>query len=172
MKLLEEILNDYPRVWEFYRHDTGEKGRAPKFAQRYPLPLGTISMILDFHTWTHRTAYLVASELGVTLPNDVRKTEVGPCPVVMFRIDWLNKNWSNVERKKKSLAKTLGDDVVHWHTRIRVKVNDADTYAYESTMLCTQCSHKSVMRWNERYVCVNPACRNPLTGEVRTWPVT
>lgn len=172
MKLLEEILNDYPRVWEFYRHDNVDKARAPKFAQRYPLPLGTISMIFDFHNWTHRTAYLVAQELGVTLPNDVRKTEVGPCPVVMFRIDWLNKNWSNIESRKKSLAKTLRDDVIQWHTRIRVKVNDGDTYTYESEMLCAQCSHKSVMRWNDRYVCVNPACRDIMTGEVLSWQVT
>lgn len=172
MKLLEEILNDYPRVWEFYRHDTGEKARTPKFAQRYPLPLGTISMILDFHKWTHATAILVSQEIGVTLPNDVRKTEVGPCPVVMFRLDWMNKNWSSVERKRKSLAKTLSDDVVHWHTRIRVKVNDGDTYSYDPSVFCQNCNHRSAVRWNDRYICVNPACRHPLTGEVLSWQIS
>lgn len=169
MKLLDEILNDYPRVWEFYKQDTGEKARTIKFSQRYPLPLGTISMILDFHKWTHASAQLVSEEIGVTLPNDVRKTEIGPCPVVMFRINWLSNNWFDLERKRKSLAKTLSDDVMNWHTRIRFKVNDGDTYAYESSVVCTRCSHKSVMRWNDRFICVNPACRNPMTGEVWSW---
>jgi hypothetical protein len=172
MKLLDELLSDYPRVWEFYKHDTGEKSRTPKFAQRYPLPLGTISMILDFHNWTHKTAHLVSDELGVTLPNHVRKTEVGPCPVVMFRIQWLNNTWSHLEQKRKSLSKTLGDEVVHWHTRIRVKVNDGDTYTYESEMICHNCSNRSVMRINERYICVNTICRNPMTGEVLSWQRT
>lgn len=105
----------------------------------------------------------------VRLP--VRKTEVGPCPVVMFRLDWMNKNWSVIERKRKSLAKTLGDDVVHWHTRIRVKVNDGDTYSYDPTIFCQNCNHRSAVRWNDRYICVNPACRNPLTGEVLSWQI-
>ena len=106
MKLLEEILSDYPRVWEYYKHDSGDKGRAPKFSQRYPLPLGTLSMILDFHKWTHRTTYLVAGELQQALPVPVRKTEVGPCPLVMSRIRWLDYSWEDVVRKRKSLSKT------------------------------------------------------------------
>lgn len=169
MKLLDEILSDYPRVWEYYKHDTGEKGRAPKFSQRYPLPLGTLSMILDFHKWTHKTTYFVASEIQQALPVPVRRTEVGPCPLVMSRIEWLNIVWEDITRKRKSLSKTLGDEIVHWHTRIRVKVNDGDTYTYESAMTCAQCAHKSVMRINDVFVCVNTACKNPLTGKLRTW---
>ena len=88
MKLLEEILSDYPRVWEYYKHGNVEVTRGPKFSQRYPLPLGTLSMIIDFHKWTHRTTYLVASEIQQALPVAVRKTEVGPCPLVMSRIQW------------------------------------------------------------------------------------
>lgn len=169
MKLLEEILSDYPRVWEYYKHDTGEKNRGPKFSQRYPLPLGTLSMIIDFHKWTHKTAYLVAGELQQALPVTVRRTEVGPCPLVMSRIRWLDYSWEEIVRKRKSLSKTLGDEIVHWHTRIRIKVNDGDTYTYESEMLCGQCAHKSVMRINDRFVCVNTGCKNPMTGEFRTW---
>jgi hypothetical protein len=169
MKLLEEILSDYPRVWEYYKHDTVERGRAPKFSQRYPLPLGTLSMILDFHKWTHRTAYLVAGELQQPLPVAARKTEVGPCPLVMSRIRWLDNSWDDIVRKRKSLSKTLGDEIVHWHTRIRVKVNDGDTYTYEADLICDNCAHKSVMRINDKFVCVNTQCRDALTGEFRTW---
>lgn len=169
MKLLEEILSDYPRVWEYYKHGNVEVTRGPKFSQRYPLPLGTLSMIIDFHKWTHRTTYFVASEIQQALPVAVRKTEVGPCPLVMSRIQWLSAVWEDIVRKRKSLSKTLGDEVIDWHTRIRVKVNDGDTYAYEPTMTCDSCAHKSVMRINERFVCVNTGCKNPLTGEFRTW---
>lgn len=169
MKLLEEILSDYPRIWNFYKHDLGEHSRGMKYAQRYPMPMGTLSLIIDFHKWTHRTSSLVSQEIGQPIPNDIRKTEVGPCPVVMYRIQWLNDAWSDMERKRKSLARTLGDEVLHWHTRIRVKVNDGDTYAYESTMKCDRCDHRSVVRINDTFVCVNIGCRNPMTGEWRQW---
>jgi hypothetical protein len=169
MKLLEEILSDYPRVWEYYKHDAGEKNRGPKFSQRYPLPLATLSMILDFHKWTHKTTYLVAGELQQALPVPVRRTDVGPCPLVMSRIRWLDYSWEEIVRKRKSLSKTLGDEIVHWHTRIRIKVNDGDTYTYESEMACESCAHRSVMRINDKFVCVNTGCKNPLTGEFRTW---
>ena len=170
MKLLDEILSDYPRIWEYYKHETGERGRAPKYAQRYPVPLGTLSMVLDFHKWTHATAHLVAESVGLELPNHVRRTEVGPDPVVMFRINWLSISWHAVEQRK-SLAKTLGDEIGQWHTRIRVKVNDADLYSYESTTLCQGCNHRSVVRMNDKFLCVNTACKNPLTGEWLTWQV-
>jgi hypothetical protein len=164
MKMLEEILNDYPRIWEFYKNDNSEKTRAPKFAQRYPLPMATLSMIIDFEKWTHKTTLLVSSEIGIQLPNHVRKTEVGPNPVVMYRLHWLNQQWSVVENRKKSLAKTLSDDIIEWHTRIRVKVNDGNTYAYDPVLICNRCFHRSIVRFNDGYLCVNPACKNPLTG--------
>lgn len=169
MKLLEEILSDYPRIWNYYKHDTGEKSRGPKYAQRYPVPMGTLSLIIDFHKWTHKTAHLVSESTGLELPNHVRRTEVGPSPVVMFRLQWLNNNWGNVESKRKTLAKTLGDEIIHWHTRIRVKVNDGDIYTYQSETICEFCLHRSVVRMNDKFVCVNVACRNPITGEWRTW---
>lgn len=172
MRLLDEILSDYPRVWEFYKHDSTEKGRAPKFSQRYPLPLGTISMMMDFHKWTHKTTYLVAGELQQALPVPVRRTDVGPCPLVMSRVRWLSYSWEELVRKRKSLSQTLGDEVVHWHTRIRVKVNDGDVYTYESEMVCDDCSHRSVMCVNDKFVCVNTGCKNPLTGQFRTWQKT
>lgn len=171
MKLLEEILSDYPRIWEFYKHNAGERERSPKYAQRYPLPMGTLSMIVDFHKWTHATAHLVANTTGIELPNHVRKVGVGPDPVVMFRIQWLDINWRLIESKRKTLAKTLGDEVQQWHTRIRVKVNDADIYAYQSDTFCAGCNHRSVVRTNDYFICVNVACRNPLTGEFRTWQI-
>jgi hypothetical protein len=171
MKLLDEILSDYPRVWEFYKHNSGERERSPKHAQRYPLPMATLSMIVDFHKWTHKTAVLVSETVGVELPNHVRKIGVGPDPVVMFRINWLSNTWNAVEQRQKSLAKTLGNEIIHWHTVIRVKVNDADVYSYETTTICNSCLHRSVVRMNESLICVNSACRNPLTGEWRTWQV-
>lgn len=164
MKMLEEILSDYPRIWEFYRNDSGDKTRTPKFAQRYPLPLATISMVIDFHTWTHATAKLVSSEIGIDLSNHVRKTAVGPDPVVMYRLHWLNQQWVVLENRKKSLAKTLTDDIIGWHTKIRGKVNDGDTYAYDPVLVCNRCFHRSIVRYNEGFLCVNPACKDPLTG--------
>ena len=169
MKLLEEMLSDYPRVWEFYRHDLNEKSRGPKFSQRYPLPIGTLSMIIDFHKWTHKTTNLVSEEIGQSLELQVRKTGIGPCPTVMYRLWWLNEQWKNVERQRKSLAKTLGNEILHWHTRIRVKVNDGDFYSYDSAVVCRQCAHASVVRMNDSFICVNIACRDPLTGAWRQW---
>jgi hypothetical protein len=171
MKLLEEILSDYPRIWEFYKQDISERERTPKHAQRYPLPLGTLSMIIDFHKWTHATTRLVSSEIGIEVPNHIRKVGVGPDPVVMFRIHWIDANWNAIETRRKSLAKTLGGEVEQWHTRIRVKVNDADIYAYQSDTFCQSCFHRSVVRMNNTYICVNVACRNPLTGEFLTWQI-
>lgn len=171
MKLLEEILSDYPRIWEFYKQDDGERGRGPKYAQRYPMPMGTLSMIVDFHKWVHTTARLVAETVAIELPNTVRKVGVGPDPVVMFRINWLDTNWSLIQSRQKSLAKTLGDEVGHWHTKIRVRVNDADLYAYQPETSCQSCLHRSVVRMNDKLICVNVACRNPLTGEFLTWQI-
>lgn len=168
-RLLEEMLSDYPRVWEFYKQNHQEQSRGPKFAQRYPLPLGTISMMIDFHKWTHNTTYLVAGTLQQELPTGGRRTEVGPNPLVMTRLKWIAHNWDNLHRKNKSLAKTLGDEVLDWHTRIRVKVNDGDFYSYDSTVICDSCSNASVMAINDTFICVNVACKNPLTGEWRKW---
>jgi hypothetical protein len=171
MKLLDEILSDYPRIWNFYRQDIGEKQRQPKYAQRYPLPLGTLSMILDFHKWVNESSLSLADKTGIELSNNIRKTAVGPDPVVMYRIQWLSNNWSSIENKQKHLAKILGNEIIHWHTRIRVKVNDGDIYEYQSTILCEQCTHKSVVRINDIFLCVNVECRNPLTGKWRTWQI-
>lgn len=171
MKLLDEIISDYPRVWEYYKHATSEKSRAPKFSQRYPLPVGTLSMMLDFHKWTHKTSRLVADTTQLELPNDIRKTEVGPCPLVLYRLNWLNSNWSHIQRKQKPLSETLSGEITLWHTRIKIKVNDGDTYTYESSMVCKRCTHRSVMRINDIYICVNSACRNPITNEVLSWEI-
>lgn len=169
MKLLTEIISDYPRVWEYYKQDTYEKSRGPKFSQRYPLPIATLSMVLDFHKWTHSTVRLVSEQTGLVLENTVRKTAVGPCPAVMYRLSWLNRHWSTLRRKQKRLAVTLGDEILEWHTRIRVKVNDGDNYAYDSTVICQFCEHASVVRMNDMFICVNAECRNPMTGEWRKW---
>jgi len=169
VRLLDEILSDYPRIWEFYKQDEGDKGRAPKYAQRYPLPIGTLSMIIDFHGWVHFSSKLISDSAKIELSNHVRKTEVGPCPVVMYRVKWIGNNWHTLKQRNKSLSKTLGDEVIDWHTRIRVKVNDGDTYTYQTDMLCNNCSHRSVVRINDTFICVNTACKNPLTGRWLTW---
>ena len=169
MKLLDEILSDYPRIWNFYKQDSGDKQRQPKYAQRYPLPLGTLSLILDFHKWVHESSLSLADKTGIELSNHVRKTEVGPDPVVMYRVQWLSNNWNLIEVKQKHLAKTLSGEILAWHTRIRVKVNDGDIYEYQAHTLCAQCKHRSVVRINNTFLCVNIECRNPLTGKWRTW---
>ena len=171
MRLLDEILSDYPRVWNYYKHDTGDKARTPKFAQRYPLPLATLSMMLDFHKWTHKTAYLYAGALQQDLPTPPQRTETGPSPIVMVRLRWMSNNWNELNRKNKSLCKTLGDEVLYWHTRIRVKVNDGDLYSYDPIMKCTSCGNSTVVQMNDMAVCVNVACRNPMTGEWRSWQI-
>lgn len=171
MKLLDEILSDYPRIWNFYKQDSGDKQRQPKYAQRYPLPLGTLSMVLDFHKWVHETSLIVANRTGIELSNHIKKTAVGPDPVVMYRVQWLSNNWNLLESKRKHLAKDLGNEIVQWHTRIRVKVNDGDIYEYQSTIICDCCLHRSVVRMNDILICVNVQCRNPLTGAWRTWPI-
>lgn len=172
MRLLDEVLSDYPRVWNYYKHDTGDKARTPKFAQRYPLPLATLSMMLDFHKWTHKSAYLCAGALQQALPVSPPRTETGPCPIVMVRLRWMSHNWNELTRKNKSLSKTLGDETLHWHTRIRVKVNDGDHYSYDPAIKCTSCGNSTVVQMNDLGVCVNVACRNPMTGEWRSWQIT
>jgi hypothetical protein len=171
VRLLDEILSDYPRIWEFYKQDQGDKGRAPKYAQRYPVPMGTLSMVIDFHEWVHFSAKLISKSTKIELSNTVRKTEVGPCPVVMYRVKWISSNWHTLKQRNKSLSQTLNEEVVGWHTRIRVKVNDGDIYAYQSEMLCPTCDHRSVVRMNDTYICVNVSCRNPITGRWLKWPV-
>jgi hypothetical protein len=171
VRLLDEILSDYPRIWEFYKQNDGDKGRAPKYAQRYPMPMGTLSMIIDFHEWTHYTAKLISKTIKTELPNNIRKIEVGPCPVIMFRVKWVGNNWHTLKQRHKSLAETLGDEVTNWHTRIRVKVNDGDTYTYQAETVCDNCSHRSVVRINDRFLCVNIGCRNPMSGEWLSWQV-
>lgn len=171
MKLLDEIISDYPRVWEYYKHNSTDRSRAPKFSQRYPLPIATLSMMLDFHKWTHKTSRLVADNVGIDLPNDIKRTEIGPCPLVVYRLHWLNTNWSHIQRKEKSLSETLGNEILLWHTRIRVKVNDGDTYTYEPTMICSSCTHKSIMRINDMFICFNTACRSAVSGEMFSWKI-
>ena len=167
--LLDEILSDYPRIWNFYKQDEGDKARAPKYAQRYPLPIGTLSMIIEFHKWVNESATSVSKVTGIELLNHIKKIGVGPNPVVMYRIQWLSTNWHVITSKQKHISKSLSNEITNWHTRIRVKVNDGDTYAYQSTMVCNACSHRSVMRINDTFLCVNVECRNPLTGKWRTW---
>jgi hypothetical protein len=169
VRLLEEILSDYPRIWEFYKQNDGEKARAPKYAQRYPVPIGTLSLIIDFHDWVHQSSKLISDSAKIELSNHVKKTEVGPCPVVMFRVKWISNHWHILKQRNKSLSETLGDEVTNWHTRIRVRVNDGDTYTYQTEMLCIQCVHRSVVRINDTFLCVNTACRNVMTGEWLKW---
>jgi hypothetical protein len=168
VRLLDEILSDYPRVWEFYKHDTSDKSRTQKYANRYPVPMGTLSLIIDFHGWVHQTTVIISSEAQLPLPKPVKKTEVGPCPSVMSKVQWMGNNWHIIKQRKKSLSQTLGGEIVDWHTKIRVKVNDGDIYSYQSAVVCGRCAYKSVVRINDKFICVNVQCRNPMTGEWRT----
>lgn len=170
-KYLEELLGDYPRIWHFYKTDYGEKARAAKYSQRYPLPMGTLSMVLDFHKWVSKTAKLIAEETGLPLPKNARPSEAGPDPLVIIRLHWLRNAWSSIEAKR-SLAKTIGEEIVGWHTRIRVKVNDGDIYSYTASVICSRCQNRTVMRMNDKNICVNSNCRDPFTGEWFSWQIT
>lgn len=169
VKLLSEILSDYPRIWNFYKQDNGEKTRTPKFAQRYPLPIGTLSMIMDFHKWVHESCKLTVDVTGIQLSQQIRKLPIGPDPVIMYRLNWLGENWNIIQHRDKIFARNLGNEILGWHTKIRVKVNDGDIYSYQTEMRCHQCSHRSVVRMNDEFICVNVACKNPISGEWLKW---
>lgn len=171
VKLLDEILSDYPRVWQFYKRNDGERVRTSRHAQRYPLPIATISMVLEFHSWTHETTQLVSDVVGLVMPAPVRKTETGPCPSVMSKIKWLNNSWSDLESQQKHLAGDLHHEILGWHTRIRAKVNDADVYAYDPGKVCDVCGHASIVRMGNKLICIANDCRNKMTGEYRSWEI-
>lgn len=167
---LEELLGDYPKIWYFYKQDFGDKGRSEKYAQRYPLPINTLSLILDFHKWTHATARIVNEHTGLPIPRNARPSQAGPCPLVISRLHWLMNCWNTVEANK-SLAKTLGDEVVKWQTRIKSRVNDGDVYSYTAAVICQRCHSRTIMRVNDRYLCVNADCRDRFTGEWFSWEI-
>jgi hypothetical protein len=169
MKLLDEILSDYPRIWEYYKHETGERGRAPKYAQRYPVPMGTLSMVLDFHKWTHSNSKLVSEVIAIRLPCNVQPSASGPDPLVIARLVWLTKVWSNLEVVDKNLAKTLDGEVDHWSLKIRQRLQGAAPYKYLSGATCQYCATRSVVQYEDSLMCINAECRDPMTGEWRTW---
>jgi len=167
--LLKDIVSEYPRIWEFYKINDGERVKTMKHQQRYPLPIDTLSMVLDFHKWTHYTASLFSDVTGLELPNHIKKTAVGPDPVVIYKLTWIGDYWSNLENSNKHLAKTLTTEIINWQTQIKRRVNDGDIYVYLPTEVCQACFHHSVMRINDVFICVNTACRDLMTGEVRRW---
>lgn len=167
---LEELLGDYPKIWHFYKQNNGESGRSEKYAQRYPLPISTLSLIIDFHKWTHATCHLVNDYTGLPVPRNARPSEAGPCPLVIVRLHWLLNCWNTIEAHK-SLSKTLGGEVVQWQTRIRSRVNDGDDYSYTSTVICRRCESRTVMRVKDKYLCVNANCRDKFTGEWFSWEI-
>lgn len=167
---IEELLGDYPKIWHFYKQNTGEYGRSEKYAQRYPLPINTLSLIIDFHKWAHSTVRLVGEITGLEIPRNAKPSEAGPCPLVIVRLHWLKNTWTKVETNK-SLATTLGNEVIQWQTRIRSRVNDGDLYAYTASVICERCHSRTVMRVNDRYLCVNSNCRDKFTGEWFSWQI-
>jgi len=169
VNLLQHIVSEYPRIWEFYKTDTSQNERRTKHAQRYPLPMDTLSMIVDFHKWTFRTATLFGEATGLEVPTFAKRAEVGACPAVISRLNWMQVSWQVLENKNKSLAKTLTNDIIIWQTRINRKVNDGEIFTYLEKEVCDTCNNNSVMRYNDYLICVNTACRNPITGEVKRW---
>lgn len=169
--LLEELVGDYPRIWNFYKHSSDDNSRNQKYAQRYPIPMGTLSLIIDFHKWTHVTSRLVSRETGLPVPRNATPSEAGPCPLVILRLNWLSNAWTSLEAKQGNLDKTLAREVSDWHSRIRRRVDDGDTYTYTPAIYCSRCNSHAVMRVGERYVCVNGRCRDPFTGEWFSWQI-
>lgn len=167
---IDELLGDYPKIWHFYKQDYGDRGRSEKYAQRYPLPINTLSLIIDFHKWTHSTARLVSDYIGIPVPKNAKPSEAGPCPLVIVRLHWLKNSWGDVQNHK-SLARTLGGEVVQWQTKIRGRVNDGDLYSYTAAVICERCQSRTVMRVNDRYLCVNSNCRDKFTGEWFSWEI-
>lgn len=167
---LDQLLGDYPKIWHFYKQNLGDTSRSEKYSQRYPLPISTLSLIIDFHKWTHNTARLVSEYIGVEVPINAKPSEAGPCPLVIVRLHWLKNSWGQVQNFK-SLAKTLGGEVVQWQTKIGTRVNDGDLYSYTAAVICERCQSRTVMRVNDKYLCVNANCRDKFTGEWFSWEI-
>lgn len=168
---LKQLLGDYPRLWEFMDSKNNNNERSVRNARRYPLNISVVSTALEFHLWTHKTAILVASATGLPLPNRYSHSMAGPDPSVMERLNWLATIWDTLETREKSLCKTLSADIDKWSIKIRSRFEGADSYKYLAGAMCSSCKCRSVVQYHKSLMCINVDCRDPLTGEWRTWEV-
>jgi len=129
---IRELIGDYPRLWEFMDAKSPNAERSSKYARRYPLSVSVLSTALEFNKWTHQNSRLVSQVLVIPLPCNVQPSASGPDPLVIARLLWLTKVWSNLESIDKSLAKTLDGEVDHWSMKIRHRLQGALPYKYLS----------------------------------------
>ena len=167
---LDRLLGDYPKLWDFiHSNNEIDKSRSVKFSRRYPLSIEALSNILEFHLWVRSTSRLIEEVVDLPMPRNQKQSESGPCPSIIEKLNWLNLVWYKLEKIDKSLSKTLNSELVKWQQKISKRIGDTDAYSYQAQMVCDGCGSRSVMRYNGFYLCVNIQCKNPLTGEWRTW---
>ena len=166
---IRELLGDYPRLWEFMDAKSPNSERSSKYARRYPLSVSLLSTAFEFHKWTHSNSKLVSEVIAIRLPCNVQPSASGPDPLVIARLTWLTKVWSNLESVDKNLAKTLDGEVDHWSMKIRQRLQGANPYKYLSGATCQHCQTRSVVQYENSLMCINAECRDPMTGEWRTW---
>lgn len=170
---LQNILGDYPKLWDFIegsKSSTNE--RSMKYARRYPLSIDALSNIIIFHKWVNFTTSIVAEVTGLPIPRNARRADTGPCPAILERLHWLEVSWLALESKNKNLSKTLSSEIVEWQYKIARRVGQTDTYTYDTAVICANCQGRTVMRIDDKYLCVNIVCKNPMTGEWRTWQIS
>lgn len=168
---LGKLIGDYPKLWDFIDTNNDiDKSRSVKFSRRYPLSIDALSNILEFHLWVRKTSKLVSEVLFLPLPKNQKHSDSGPDPSILEKLNWLSTTWDKLESIDKSLSKLLNNDIIKWQRKISKRIgDDTNTYTYETTMVCSVCSYNSVFKYNGFYLCVNIQCKDPLTGEWRTW---
>lgn len=166
---IKELLGNYPRLWEFIDAKSPHIEGSTRFARRYPLSISILNTALEFNKWTHQTTHLVSEVTKSKRPENIRKSSAGPDPLVIARLMWLTKIWEELERVDKSLAKTLTSEVNSWTYKIQYKFQGANPYKYLSGATCQSCNTKSVVRYENKLMCINDLCRDPMTGEWKTW---
>lgn len=169
---IKELIGDYPRLWEFIdAPPTHTEGSSNKHARRYPLSIGVLSTALEFNKWTIRTTNLVAEVIAIPCPRNANQSNAGPDPLVISRLNWFSKAWDTLESRDKNLAKTLDKEVEKWSWKIRSRFDGAEAYKYLSAATCQYCGSRSIVKYQDSLMCINNECRDPMTGEWRTWQV-
>lgn len=170
-QVIKELIGDYPRLWEFMDAQPPHQEGSAKFARRYPLSIAVLSTALEFNRWVIQTSRLVEEVAGIPCPRNIPTSNSGPDTMVIARLNWLSKSWDALESRDKDLAKTLDKEVDYWTMKIRARFQGATSYKYLSGATCQYCSSRSVVKYENSLMCINQECRDPMTGEWRTWQV-
>lgn len=168
---LGKLIGDYPKLWDFIDNNNDiDKSRSVKFSRRYPLSIDALSNILEFHLWVRQTSKLISKVLYIQSPANQKHSDSGPDPSILEKLNWFIQIWDKLESIDKSLSKLLNNDIIKWQRKIGKRIgDDTNTYTYETAMVCDVCKYNSVMKYKDFFLCVNIQCKDPLTGEWRTW---